>query len=335
MSSHPRSSRTLIDSKIRKIWPRLYAWFDKNQRPLPWRASPTPYHVTVSEFMAQQTRIASVLPYYDRWLKRFPDWASLARAPRATVLRHWEGLGYYRRARFLHDLAKAVLRRPDRHLPSDPVELEKLPGIGDYTAGAIASIAFGIPAPAFDGNVARVLGRLLARHGRTPSLKLLKEFAGSVVPQKNPGTHNQALMELGALVCLPKNPLCRQCPLHSVCPSKNKLPSPKKSRPQPTRVTERILIVQRGNSVWLTRQHPENRWRGLLLLPTTQKVDPKSKVMARISYPFTRYLIFASVHILSRPPAGFIGRWFSPSALRHATLPAPHRRALTLVRSKP
>jgi adenine-specific DNA glycosylase len=215
------------------------------------------------------------------------------------------------------------------------VELQKLPGIGDYTAGAIASIAFGIPAPAFDGNVARVLGRLLARHGHAPSLKALKEFAGSVVPQKNPGTHNQALMELGALVCLPKNPLCPQCPLHSVCPSKKKLPSHQKPRPEPTRVTERILVVQRGNSVWLTRQHPQNRWRGLLLLPTTQKVDPKSKALVQITYPFTRYLISASVYLLSRPPAGSIGRWFGPSALRQATLPAPHRRALALVRTKP
>jgi A/G-specific adenine glycosylase len=285
--------------------------------------------------MSQQTRIATVLPYYDRWLKRFPDWSSLARASQATVLRHWEGLGYYRRARFLHDLAKAVLRRPDRQLPSDPLELQKLPGIGDYTAGAIASIAFGISAPAFDGNVARVLGRLLARHGRAPSLKELKEFAGSLVPQRNPGRHNQALMELGALVCLPKNPLCRQCPLRSVCPSQKKLPPPQKPRPQPTRIEERILVVRRGNFVWLTRQHPQNRWRGLLLLPTTQKIDPKSKARARITYPFTRYLIAASVHILSRPPAGFIGRWFGPPALRKATLPAPHRRALALVKKKP
>jgi len=285
--------------------------------------------------MAQQTRIATVLPYYDRWLKRFPNWTSLARAPRATVLRHWEGLGYYRRARFLHDLAKAVLRRPDRHLPSDPVELQKLPGIGDYTAGAIASIAFGIPAPAFDGNVARVLGRLLVRRGRAPSLKELRKITGSLVPQKNPGIHNQALMELGALVCLPKNPLCPQCPLHSVCPSQKKLPPPQKPRPQPTRMTERILVVRRGNSVWLTQQHPQNRWRGLLLLPTTQEVDQKSKALAQITYPFTRYLISASVHLLSCPPTGFIGRWFSPSALRHATLPAPHRRALALARTKP
>jgi A/G-specific adenine glycosylase len=142
-------------------------------------------------------------------------------------------------------------------------------------------------------------------------------------------------MELGALVCLPKNPICHQCPFNSICPSKKKLPSPKKSRPQPTRVTERILVVQRGNSVWLTRQHPQNRWRGLLLLPTTQEVDQKSKALAQITYPFTRYLISASVHLLSRPPAGFIGRWFGPAALRKATLPAPHRRALALVRTKP
>ncbi|NDB97067.1 MAG: A/G-specific adenine glycosylase, partial [Verrucomicrobia bacterium] len=128
--------------------PLLHRWFKHHQRPLPWRASPTPYHITVSEFMCQQTRIATVLPYYHRWLRRFPNWSALARAPQSIVLRHWEGLGYYRRARFLHSLAKSVLRLPQGRLPSDPKKLLQLPGIGDYTAGAIASIAFNVPAPA-------------------------------------------------------------------------------------------------------------------------------------------------------------------------------------------
>ena len=194
MSLHPRSSQTLIDSKIQRSLPLLYRWFQRHQRPLPWRASPTPYHIAVSEFMCQQTRIATVLPYYRRWLRRFPSWTSLARAPQTAVLREWEGLGYYRRARFLHSLAQAVLLLPRRQLPYDPDKLRLLPGIGHYTAGAIASIAFGTAAPAFDGNVARVLGRLLARRRRSPNLQKLQAFASIIVPKQNPGTHNQALM---------------------------------------------------------------------------------------------------------------------------------------------
>ena len=331
MSLHPRSSQTLIDSKIQRSLPLLYRWFQRHQRPLPWRASPTPYHIAVSEFMCQQTRIATVLPYYRRWLRRFPNWSSLARAPKAAVLREWEGLGYYRRARFLHSLAKAVLLLPHHQLPSDPNKLRLLPGIGHYTAGAIASIAFGTAAPAFDGNVARVLGRLLARRRRSPNLQKLQAFASIIVPQRNPGTHNQSLMELGALICLPKNPLCSECPLRLICPSKSTLPHPTTSRPKPTLLRENLLIVRNRNSTWLTHQHPSNRWHSLSLLPTLTNKPKKGKPIGKITYPFTRYKITASVYYLSRPPSGFQGKWHSPASLASTPLPAPHRKALALL----
>jgi A/G-specific adenine glycosylase len=281
--------------------------------------------------MCQQTRIATVLPYYHRWLRRFPTWSALARAPQSHVLRHWEGLGYYRRARYLHALAKAVLRLPSRQLPSDLKRLEQLPGIGPYTAGAIASIAFQVPAPAFDGNVARVLGRLLARRYQSPSLPQLHAAATVLVPQKDPGTHNQALMELGALICLPKNPLCPSCPLKKICPSLHHLPKTQKTRPTPTSLRENIWIIRRQHSIWLTREHPAHRWKSLSLLPTSSHKPNSGRLVGQITYPFTRFKITASIYELSQPPPRLTGQWHTPAELASATLPAPHRRALALL----
>ena len=331
MAHHLRTSPPFIDAKIRRALPRLYAWYRKNHRPLPWRRNPTPYRVTVSEFMAQQTRMATVIPYYRRWLRRFPNWSSLAKSPRRVVLRHWEGLGYYRRARFLHELARSVVRRPDRRLPSCPETLRSLPGIGDYTAGAIASIAFNVSAPAFDGNVARVLGRLLARHGRAPGWKDLREVAGRWVPKKDPGTHNQALMELGALVCLPKNPLCSSCPFFRVCPSRTKLPSTSRPKPTSSKQRESILVIRRGRSLWLTREHPRNRWRGLWLLPTLPRASTSRKTFSQISYPYTRYQITADVVLSPTKGNRVSGRWFNPQQIKRVPLPAPHRKILRLL----
>ena len=327
MRSQTTSPVPAIESKIRRSLPKLYAWYRKNHRSLPWRTRPTPYRTAVAEFMCQQTRIATVIPYYLRWMRTFPDWFRLARSSPSRVLRLWEGLGYYRRARFLHSLAKVVIRLPGKELPADPDALHKLPGIGDYTAGAIASIAFGQPAPAFDGNVARVLGRLAAQSSRTPKLAALRSLAGRLVPQRHPGLHNQALMELGALVCLPKNPRCPVCPLRATCPSREKLPSTSRLKPAPTAQREYILLSKRNGRIWLTQIHPQGRWRGLHLLPTVS-YRPCGSAKAQIRYPFTRYVIHAAVFVTRDPPAGFPGRWMKPMEVRQATLPAPHRKIL-------
>ena len=331
MRSHPTSPSPAVESKIRRALPRLYAWYRQNHRPLPWRTRPTPYRTAVAEFMCQQTRIATVIPYYRRWMGSFPSWVRLARASSSRVLRMWEGLGYYRRARFLHALAKAVIRLPEKDLPSTPEALRRLPGIGDYTAGAIASIAFGKAAPAFDGNVARVLGRLAARRGRTPDLRAI---AARIVPRQKPGLHNQALMELGALICLPKIPRCSLCPLQRACPSGHFLPSAyrpasarSRLRPTPTRQREFIILPKRDGKIWLTQTHPHGRWQGLHLLPTLLR-RPPGLPSVRIRYPFTRYLVHAAVYVTRRPPAGISGRWMKPDRIRRLTLPAPHRRIL-------
>ena len=327
MSPQTTSPSPLIESKIHRSLPKLYAWYRKNHRPLPWRTRPTPYRTAVAEFMCQQTRITTVIPYYLRWMRTFPDWSRLARSSPARVLRLWEGLGYYRRARFLHALAKAVVHLPGRELPADSKALQKLPGIGDYTAGAIASIAFGARTPAFDGNVARVLGRLAARAGRSPGWVTLRGLAERLVPREKPGLHNQALMELGALICLPKNPRCPRCPFRKTCPSREKLPSTSRLKPAPTIQREYILLPKRNGKVWLTKNHPQGRWRGLHLLPTLFH-RPSEDPSLEVRYPFTRYVIHAAVFLSRRPPAGGRGRWMKPAEVRRATLPAPHRKIL-------
>jgi A/G-specific adenine glycosylase len=278
--------------------------------------------------MCQQTRIAAVIPYYQKWMQAFPNWSRLARAPKSQILRMWEGLGYYRRACFLHSLARAVIRLPAKDLPPEPDALRQLPGIGDYTAGAIASIAFGKPAPAFDGNVARVLGRLAARRGKSSALPALRTLAGKLVPQKNPGLHNQALMELGALVCLPQNPRCPACPMQRACPSSSRLPLVPSRKPgAPTAEREYVLLPKRNGKVWLTREHPAGRWKNLFLLPTLLRAPGGTPILS-LGYPYTRFWVQASVFVSRCPPANFSGRWMTAAEVRRVAVPAPHRKIL-------
>ena len=327
MRHHATSYSTAIESKIRRSLPRLYAWYRKNRRPLPWRTRPTPYRTAVAEFMCQQTRIVTVIPYYQRWMRAFPNWSRLARSTPTRVLRMWEGLGYYRRARSLHSLAKAVLRLSGKDLPSETGALRSLPGIGDYTAGAIASIAFGQPSPAFDGNVARVLGRLAARRGRVPALPALRHLASRLVPRKNPGRHNQALMELGALVCLPKNPRCSDCSMRLVCSSASRPPLPLRSRSDPRHLKENIFVVVRKGKVWLIPEDPWGRWRGLWTLPS-QRGRISAQAAFRWVYPYTRYIFKAGVVRTRRPPVGTRGKWWTVGQIRKLPLPIPHRHIL-------
>jgi A/G-specific adenine glycosylase len=197
---------------IRRV---LLRWYDENRRNLPWRRDRDPYRVWVSEVMLQQTRVGTVAPYYERWLDLFPSVRALADAPDEEVLAAWAGLGYYRRARALHQAARVVRDRYAGQLPEGDEELRALPGVGAYTAGAIASIAFGRTAPAVDVNARRVLSRLfdLERPGPTT----LERIATALVAPERPGEFNQALMELGATVCAPRSPACEACPLARWC----------------------------------------------------------------------------------------------------------------------
>jgi A/G-specific adenine glycosylase len=204
---------------------QLLRWYTKHARSLPWRDHPDPYTTWVSEVMLQQTRVETVIPYFERWMQRFPTVAALASASLQEVLRVWEGLGYYGRARNLHRAARLVVQEYDGALPADMRLLRKLPGIGRYTAAAISSIAFGCDEPTLDGNIRRVLARYfnVGEDSRsTAGERRLWELAGQHLPAGQAGTYNQALMDLGAVVCTPKSPKCPECPLNSGCEA-NKL----------------------------------------------------------------------------------------------------------------
>ena len=193
----------------------LLRHFDETRRDLPWRTARTPYRVLVSEFMLQQTQAQTAAPYYARWLRRFPGWSALADASRDDVLLAWKGLGYYARAANLHRTAVVVRERHGGRLPRDPSVLKTLPGVGEYTAGAVASIAFGACVPAVDGNVRRVLSRLM--DAPRPSRSELRVEAARLLDPKRPGDFNEALMELGATVCTPRSPRCGVCPVADCC----------------------------------------------------------------------------------------------------------------------
>ncbi len=208
-------------SNIKATIPALLSWYELHARSLPWRIDPTPYRVWISEIMLQQTRIEAVIPHYHAFLNRMPDLRALAEIPEPELLKCWEGLGYYSRARNLQKAAKAVIESGSEALPESYAELIKLPGIGEYTAGAIASIAFGECVPAVDGNVMRVLARLTGCYTDVLSPEGKKHFtklAAQLIPENAPGQFNQAVMELGETVCLPNTiPKCEKCPFSEVC----------------------------------------------------------------------------------------------------------------------
>src|SRR5436190_816007 len=226
---------------------KLLGWYDKNRRDLPWRlprgaaanCRPDPYHVLVSETMLQQTQVATVIPYFRRFLEHFPMVTALARAGEQDVLRLWQGLGYYSRARNLLRAARAIVAEHGCELPANLERLLALPGVGRYTAGAIASIAFGIRAPILDGNVARVLCRLDRIESNPREQETREELwrrAEEILPKKRVGDFNSALMELGATVCTPRNPQCLICPVRGFCEAfkarvQDKIPQPRKPRP--------------------------------------------------------------------------------------------------------
>jgi A/G-specific adenine glycosylase len=199
---------------------RLLSWFAHNARQLPWRGQNDPYAIWVSEIMLQQTRVETVIPYYKRWMELFPTLGSLADASQQEALAAWEGLGYYSRARNLHRAAQMVMLEYGGEVPSNPDDLRRLPGIGRYTAGAIASIAFNLDEPALDGNIRRVLARVfnVSEPARSPEgERKLWELAAANLPTGQAGAYNEALMELGATVCTPRAPECSRCPLVDLC----------------------------------------------------------------------------------------------------------------------
>ncbi len=235
---------------LRSISPPLLEWYGQNARVLPWRDNPTPYRVWVSEIMLQQTRVEAVKPYFERFVAALPDVNALAAAPEEQLLKLWEGLGYYIRVKNMQKAAREVVERFGGELPKSREELLTLPGIGDYTSGSIASIAFGLPVPAVDGNVLRVISRLTASYediAKPAVKKAVEHLVEDVIPAGRAGDFNQALMELGATVCLPgASPLCERCPVRETCGAftlgiQGELPVKQKKAPR--RVEEKTVFL--------------------------------------------------------------------------------------------
>jgi len=254
----------------------LLKWYDSNKRILPWREDPTAYHVWVSEIMLQQTRVEAVKPYYKRFLDSLPEISDLASCPENKLLKLWEGLGYYNRVRNMQKAAVAVMENYDGILPADYEKLLNLPGIGSYTAGAISSIAFGIAQPAVDGNVLRVISRVLEKEEditRQSVKTKMEDELRSIMPTDRPGDFNQSLMELGATVCIPNAvPKCRECPLREFCMaySHDRMTElPKKTVKKPRRIEERtVLLIQNGEEFAIHKRPEKGLLSGLYEMPS-------------------------------------------------------------------
>jgi A/G-specific adenine glycosylase len=271
MSGTDASKRVSADSRVlARLRRQLLRWSANHARELPWRRARDAYRVWISEIMLQQTTVAAVIPYFERFVARFPTLAALGSADEHEVLRLWEGLGYYSRARNLHAAAREVIREHRGIVPSDVATLQTLPGIGRYTAGAIASLAYNKPAPIVEANTARVYARLLALQepaDSTVARNAVWAFAERAVPPRAAGAFNEALMDLGATVCVPVSPRCEVCPICSCCQAfrdgmQNEIPPPR-IRPEPTSVTQAMIAVRRGQRYLLRRSPTGERWAGL------------------------------------------------------------------------
>lgn len=259
---------------IKSIQASLAKWYRQEKRDLPWRDTQDPYRILVSEFMLQQTQVKTVIPYYQRWIKSFPNAKVLAKARETNVLKHWEGLGYYSRARNLHRSAKMIVKEFQGRVPDTWDEILNLPGVGRYTAGAVLSIAFCQSVPVLDGNVKRVLSRLfcLRENGASSAGEnRLWQVAKKLVPSGAPGDFNQSLMELGATVCLPQKPLCLLCPLTAVCQAKRDRAQenfpPAKIKTSARKIEVSAAVIQRNRKIYIQQRPQKGLMGGLWEFP--------------------------------------------------------------------
>ncbi len=347
---------------------RLLSWYELHRRDLPWRRARDAYAVWVSEVMLQQTRVSVVVDYFERWMRRFPTMESLADASEQDVLQIWQGLGYYSRARRLREGAQYICREHGGELPRDVDALLTIPGIGPYSAGAIASIAHGVRAPIVDGNVVRVLCRLFALRGdpsKSAQSRALWRLAGELVPEDRPADFNQALMELGATVCTPRRPACDVCPLRARCVARREalvgeLPE-LPARSAPTEVQSAAALVCRGGR-WLVVRLPAEapRWAGMWTFPTVEcgadesppqgarraarelaglRVVPRGE-LSQLRHQVTRFRI--TLHAIScaaesgkaRPVGAPAIAWRRPEELAELPMPAAQRRLARLLEAE-
>lgn len=348
------SDRPIPAREKARIGRLLLKWFWGNQRALPWRTSREAYGIWVSEVMLQQTQVTAVIPFYERFMERFPTVDALAQAEEQEVLRAWEGLGYYRRARHLHQAARVIVQEHGGQYPQDAEVLSELPGFGRYTVGAVLSQAFGQALPIVDANVARVLCRLFSCSDIVESKETqawLWETAGALVPRQHPGDFNQAMMELGQTICKTGSPDCLLCPLRDVCMGHAKglagtLPR-RRSKARQTAVYESAYIVRKGKRV-LLGQRPTHaaRWANMWEFPTITAVEAEMQQFEKLTgcqikqlaslgslpYGITRFrvtlAVYEAIHAGGKLHRSYYQqlKWVQPGQLEEYPLSVPHRR---------
>jgi len=309
----------------------LLQWFHRHGRDLPWRGTRNPYAVLVSELMLQQTQVSTVIPYYNEWFRRFPNFASLARASESDVLHAWQGLGYYGRARNLHATARTVVDRYRGRFPRSVEQMQQLPGIGKYTAHAVASFAFDQSVPIVESNTARILTRLFDFResiDSDPGRQTLWQYAAMLVPKSNASIFNSALIDLGALVCVARQPKCGICPVKTFCRAKNPQTLPvRKSRPRTKRLIEEHAFVVRQGKILL--EQSSTRWRGMWILPPLQRESANQQPVYESIFPFTDHRVTLSVYARHREKIRKpLQSWVRIDSLDSIPMPSPHRKAL-------
>ncbi|MFH1012545.1 MAG: A/G-specific adenine glycosylase [Candidatus Peregrinibacteria bacterium] len=353
-------------SDIAFVQKHLVAWFKKSQRDLPWRKTYNPYHVWISEIMLQQTQVKTVLPYFERWMCELPDISSVAQASEDKVLKLWEGLGYYSRARNIQKAAQVIVEKFNGQFPSRYEDILGLPGVGKYTAGAIASIAFNQNRPLVDGNVIRVIARLLNFHGNVRLPKNVESFwkrAGELLPAGEAREFNQGLMELGAMVCKPQNPFCAECPVQKICLSRkagavNRLPNRGEATPSES-IQVAVAVIAKGNRVFIQKRPAGGLMPGLWEFPggKIEKGEKVREALCRevkeevgikiknvrpitvIQHAYTRFKV--DLHCFSADfqsgrvslKAASDGRWVSVKKLADYPFPAANARLIHRLKS--
>ncbi len=326
-------------SNLMNFAARLTRWYDGARRDLPWRRTLDPYRILVSEVMLQQTRAQAVIPYYEKFLQRFPDPAELAAAGEPELLRSWSGLGYYQRARNLQKAARRIVELGA--FPADYESIRELPGVGAYTAAAVASIAFGLRHAVVDGNVLRVIARHTGDRsdiGAAATRIRFEKVAQKLLGRSEPGRFNQAMMELGATVCLPRNPMCLLCPVGAECQARqqclqSELPV-KSKRAAPVRLSTTLLAIERRGRILLCQRSPEEgRMRGFWELPSADQL-PKAEIQETLgSFRHTitnhHYSFTVVKAIISHAADGFA--WFDKSQLEQIPLSTVARKSLAIL----
>lgn len=352
---HKFQLKPRLKSQIRR---KILRWYELEKRDLPWRQTRDPYTIWVSEIMLQQTQVDTVIPYYQRWLKQFPTVKKLATAKEEKVLKAWEGLGYYSRARNLHKAANMIVEQFGGVVPGNPEQLSKLPGIGPYTLGAVMSIAFDRPVPAVDGNVLRVFSRLFAFKENIKEKETVERIQNTVSElfQKTKRSEmTQAWMELGALICLPAVPKCGKCPLNTECEAKKKnltdrLPIVSK-RPKIKKVETAAMILQKNGNLLLEKKPLGQVMGGLWTFPTVELKNKEAEIpalfrekfghqikltdkSATFSHSYTVHRAKLDVYhaeLLKEGKSSAELRWVSTSRIKETPLPAVHAKIANLV----